>query len=125
MFDRYVIAPHPSSITVNHTEKRAPTDESVKLLREMESAARSSVVEAMRIESNTVKAVVHRHLVVMDQRTVFSIHYAINGQKRECIVGIEDFNTTIEKRLDIIWRALADDIASFIIGATIKDIAPK
>ena len=40
--DRY-----PQDTTVNVTEKRAPTDESVRLLKEMEEAARNKVIETI------------------------------------------------------------------------------
>lgn len=126
MFDRYVLGPRSMDVAVHHTERRAPTDESVRLLKEMEAAARAKVVEAMRIESNTVKAVVHRHMDNFDQRMIFKIHYAVNGHKREVTVGIEDTRATIESRLEVLWKALADDIAGYIMGEVVaKEVYRK
>ena len=44
--------------TVNVTEKRAPTDDSVRLLREMEEKATAQIVESYRIETNVLNGVV-------------------------------------------------------------------
>lgn len=58
MFDTY-IAPRPRTEyvtkTVNVTEQRAPTDESVKLLREMEAAADAKRIAALKLEGNAFK----------------------------------------------------------------------
>ena len=60
MFDRTTInqgAPYHQSIEV--TENRAPTDESVRLLREMESAAKREVIKAVTVIDNSFNAVGH------------------------------------------------------------------
>jgi hypothetical protein len=62
MFDRNYIAPPypvtPESYTVQHQhehhEHRAPTAESVRLLREMEKAAQDAVIERIDLK-NSVK----------------------------------------------------------------------
>lgn len=56
MFDKYNIQSGPSHISANIdvTEKRAPTDESVKLLREMEEKARKQVLHSYITESNVL-----------------------------------------------------------------------
>lgn len=124
MFDRYIVHRGPEHVTVSNHEHRAPTDESVRLLREMESAARSSVVEAMRIKSNDVEATVHRHENPMDWKTLFVVFYAINGKRREVRVAVEE-PTTIEKCLDLLWKALAEDIAAYILQGSIKTLVGK
>lgn len=57
MFNTYLVSRQPSHHSVSVTEKRAPTDESVRLLKEMESAVREKVVESVRVERNGIKAV--------------------------------------------------------------------
>ena len=54
MFDTYQVGPRSVSHhhDTNITEKRAPTDESVRLLREMEKAAEDSILERGRSENN-------------------------------------------------------------------------
>lgn len=56
MFDRYdMSSKFPKCIDITHTEKKAPTDESVRLLKEMEKEARSRVSESLIAISNSVK----------------------------------------------------------------------
>lgn len=121
MFDRYIVHRGPSDVHVHHTEHRAPTDESVRLLRDMEAAARSSVVEAMRLKCNTIEAIVHRHDGCMDLRTVFFIHYNLNGQHREVKYGCES-HCTITEQLDGLWKALAEDIASYLLESHAREV---
>lgn len=50
-YNNYVSHSHgPSSIAI--VEKRAPTDESVKLLKEMEEAALNKIIASGRVEDN-------------------------------------------------------------------------
>lgn len=61
MFNRTFVIPVPATQTHYHTttEKRAPTDESVRLLKEMEQAAQSKVDQSIRLEVNGFECVVH------------------------------------------------------------------
>lgn len=124
MFDRTFVYRGPESLHCTVNEKRAPTDESVKLLKEMESAARSKIVESMRIKSNDVEAIVHRQESMVDLKTLFAIHYAVNGKKREVLIAI-DSPCTIGDSLHILWKRLAEDIAEFILNDNIRQAIGK
>lgn len=52
MFDRVTVQNPTQYVTKEVIEHRAPTDESVKLLREMEAAAQAEVIKALKIEGN-------------------------------------------------------------------------
>jgi len=56
MFDRYQIGAREQHITRTVTEHRAPTDESIRLLREMEEKARSQVIESFAVGGNALEA---------------------------------------------------------------------
>lgn len=115
MLDRYFITPRPQHVSVHHTEKRAPTDESVRLLREMEAAAKAQVVESLRLTSASVEAVAHRYENNMDMRTFVVIHYKVNGDKRECRAEIE-YGAKLPDVVETIWRRLADDLAAYLLS---------
>lgn len=77
MFDTHIHrkeSPYPQSIHVKSEEHRAPTDDSVRLLQEMQDKARDSIVLAMRTESNGFKCLTHvftdhsRNVMVMRLR---------------------------------------------------------
>lgn len=120
MFDSYQVGPR--HIDVTHVEKRAPTDESVRLLREMEGKAREQVVEAMRLTSASVEAVAHRYDDQMSLKTHFLIHYKLNGAKREVRLSVEDYKSSVEEQLEAIWKAISEDIASVLVGGVARQV---
>lgn len=124
MFDRTYIhrSEGPSHVTVE--EKRAPTDDSVRLLREMEGKAREQVVEALRITSASVEAVVHRYDDPMDMKTHFKIHYKVNGQQRECTLWTDD-RAEISEKLEAIWKKVAEDLAAFFVEGMARNVGKR
>ncbi len=59
MFDRYEVRPGGGTHYHTITENRAPTDESVRLLKEMETAARDKVQASIRVENCPVDCVLN------------------------------------------------------------------
>lgn len=119
MFDTYEVGSRSVDVTVRHTEQRAPTDESVRLLKEFEDKARGKVVESLRLTNNTVEAVIHRHDDPMNMQTHFCIFYKVNGQQREVRCHVEDYKSEIRDKLDAIWTAVAGDMARFLLGKVV------
>jgi hypothetical protein len=83
MFDSHHYHRHNHEVTknVNVTEKRAPTDESVRLLREMELAAERRIEQSTRVENCPIDCVVHQSLDILNQQQLFAVIYRINGQQ--------------------------------------------
>lgn len=65
---------------VNVHEHRAPTDESVALLREMESAAKDEVIKAVRVADTRFECVVHTWLDFMSDSTKYRAIFSLNGK---------------------------------------------
>ena len=65
------------------TEKRAPTDESVRLLREMEAAASASIVKSIQIVDNSVNCSMHIRENFLSGTKDMIVVYSINGKRRE------------------------------------------
>lgn len=84
-----VTSTHTSNSTVH--EHRAPTDESVRLLREMEAAARESVLASFKTEGdNTITGtwvVWHDHSTWTDY---VRCNYRINGVERSYQTEVPD-----------------------------------
>jgi len=118
MFDTYPVSRQPSHHSVSITEKRAPTDQSVALLKEMEAAARAKVTESVRVENNSIKAVFQRYDDMANAEYVYGVFYSINGEKREVIV--RDHKGKIPEVAEKLWRALADDMASVLLRGIAK-----
>lgn len=71
--------PHYSNTTVH--VKRAPTDESVKLLREMEQAAKDNIVHTLKLEKNGFEAVVHFCISALDLNYMGKAIFDLNGKR--------------------------------------------
>lgn len=120
MFDRTYVSRGPVHVTVSHTEKRAPTDESVRLLREMEKAARDAVIESLRLPSNILEAEAH---LVRDQCSLGAkivIHYCLTGRRRE--VRIDHTAAAMSDAVPSLVDALAKDLAAVIAGSAVPGI---
>lgn len=82
MFDRTIFMPGRTRTEyVTTTEKRAPTDESVRLLREMEAKAREQVDAAVRVDGNGFSALAHLEFDCMSDQNVVRIHFDLNARR--------------------------------------------
>jgi hypothetical protein len=72
----------PYAKEVNITEKRAPTDESVKLFSEFRQKALDNIVDSFHIDTNILKAeyISFRNDAPMDTTTIF-IKINLNGEE--------------------------------------------
>lgn len=107
--------------TVNVTEKRAPTDASVALLKEMESAAKNKLIASIHVECNSIKGewlVFDDHLT---DRLSSIILVDINGNKvraedsigRHELINRDAAEKYISERLaGIVTRQIMSDCAN-------------
>lgn len=101
-----------SHITANVTETRAPTDESVRLLSEMERAAEEKLVAryTAKIEDNGLNATI---LVFdynrLDLTNVCYIAFTLNGHKYEKrLVCAEDEISSFNELYDAVSKEITD-----------------
>lgn len=89
MFDTHHHGPRSVSVHSTSHEHRAPTDESVRLLKEMEAAALAKLLSVTRLESNTLKATWH----VFEDHPIDSAQaicrFELNGQEHKITVDLE------------------------------------
>lgn len=83
MFDRHIHVTERGHKTVTVNEHRAPTDESVRLLKEMETAARDKVVQSIRLEDSPIDAVVHAQDDFANNRRNYCVFVQIKGRRIE------------------------------------------
>lgn len=117
MLDSYQIGRGgPSVINVDVAEKRAPTDESVRLLKEMERAAEAKVLEAVRCGDNTFACTIHYQDDRFSDQRVFAAIFKLNGRKLRA-----DYRASADaERDDVIAgiiTAISTEIARNIVGA--------
>lgn len=102
-------------------EHRAPTDQSVALLREMESAAKQSVDQAIHIGDTSFECVVHVALDMLSDCTRMKAVFKLNGKTKtaEHSYRPRDSNDLDAKRNAAI--ALRDEVAKVIANEMVND----
>lgn len=125
MFDRVNVT-HLTPAGHNYTtvtEKRAPTDESVRLLKEMEKAARDKVIASIELDSNLVKGRVFVMKEILSGKNNFAVLMDINGKRVEIRVSTDEFDSP-DAQLQEVYRAIGERIAVEVMP-TVFDEARK
>ena len=115
----------PSTVDVNVTENRAPTDESVKLLREMEQKAQEQVLKAISINNTEVEGVLHMMRNPLSCTYMFRFLYQINGKKMTTDYEVNEFELPKYKWIDGLINAVATDIAREILLTPFSNITKE
>lgn len=97
MLDRNITICEQNPTTSIIHEHRAPTDESVKLLREMEKEARERVISSFVFSDNQVKGSVVVMLNVMTSDKTVYIRYSLNGTEHKEEFTIQDIEILIDR----------------------------
>ena len=115
MFDRTVVVGGGRHRHTHYvTEKRAPTDESVRLLKEMEEKADGKRIASLRLPSNHLDGVVHFERDFASQKFVARAHFKVNGHQLQVSADcwIDDGP---EAALDKVKEAVAKEIATLFL----------
>ena len=119
MFDTYVMRTGGSQ---HHTitENRAPTDESVRLLKEMEKAAQDKLLGSIRLENCPIDCVIHSYKDSFGLDLQFIVRLKVNGQTIEIRhTHRQKFGNLQEERQAIaneLRACVAERIASELLG---------
>ncbi|UIF90933.1 hypothetical protein [Cupriavidus sp. UYPR2.512] len=116
MFDRYHINESPSHVSVNVTERRAPTDESVRLLREMEQTAEKRITDSVRVKDQQFECVIHEMPDFINDRTRYGAVFMLNGVRMTAEYRGERMDTREQIAIGI-RDAVATKIANAIAPA--------
>lgn len=104
---------------VNVTEKRAPTDESVRLLREMEDAAEKEIIKAVRVGDTMIECVVHQNFSVIDDLIELRAVFSLNGIQKTAKHAVNAHKA--EDDPQIVWDGLRNEVAKIIASEMIAD----
>ena len=114
MFNRTVINKGDTHTYV--TEKRAPTDESVRLLREMESKAKEEVIKSISLPSNEFSGVVHLMRDYLSCQTKVVVLFKLNGKDHKVPISLDDFkDDNLEKQMRKVLNDVSDYLAANIL----------
>ena len=114
MFDKYIVPTKTEFVTKDVHIHRAPTDESVKLLHEMEQKAQDKIEKTVRLESNTLNAVLHQMTDPLNLDSVYVIQLDLNGNRHRCVIRIDSLKNK-EERIKYIVQELSNQIACEVL----------
>lgn len=99
---------------VEVTENRAPTIESVKLLRELEAEARARIIDSVRVDDCPVDIVLHTDFSLERMSYAAAAIFSIGGQKQRVTVETPSCARP-EELLELVLPAVAKSIAETIL----------
>ena len=117
MFNRtnYVtVKDGPTYVTKTTTEYRAPTDESVRLLKEMEEKAREKIIDSFTVNDTHFECKFFQEMDVVTQEMKYVVIYSMNGKKRTVNVRVEQ--GVIADNYKKLISAVANDIAHAMLA---------
>lgn len=118
MFDRYVIEQrHTEYVPYEKTviEKRAPTDESIRLYEEMKEKAYSSILGSIELRDNVLNANCIMYEEVFSRDKVCKYRLTLNGREitgeiRTSTLDFSDRQSLMQKIVDDASRHIAIEI---------------
>lgn len=123
MFDSYIAsrAPVHNTTNVRVDEHRAPTDESVKLLKDLEREAEKKIINAIRVQDNNFECVIHTQANYMSDTTEFLAIFKLNGKQMTASYIHKNYRGSLRDSVDEvavgIRDAVAKQMANEIFGA--------
>ena len=120
MFNTYLYPQRTQTqyVTKEVHEYRAPTDESVKLLREMEQKAKNEVINSIQLESNYLKANVYLYADPMSFGNMFRVVFDINGHSY-----VSDIDIPTDAPTEVIVEKLHRGISDVIAQKILEDVS--
>lgn len=131
MFDRTFVLPAPRTQAVYETtkviEKRAPTDESVKIFREMVDAARREVIASVKVADTAFEFVVHAELDRMSGDVVLLAIFSLGGgnirvESRTHVDASPE--ERCEKLIEAVSRKIAEQAIRPALAALLRERVP-
>lgn len=126
MFDRYEHRSHSvmgrSSAVITVNERKAPTDDSVRLLAEMQEAARQSVIDAYPLEGNLISGVVDEYADTVNHSHCLRAIFEINGRRMEARASTPFYKMKAQGKVEL-WVQLRDEVAKTIATELVMDMS--
>lgn len=122
MFNFETVIPHHHHTSNTFiTEKRAPTDDSVKLLVEFERAAKEKIVKAQELDNNVISAVVWHLNDYLSLKKKFNILIKLNGETITIEHSVDPILTNAQI-LESIYEKISERISATLMDSIVKDL---
>jgi cell fate (sporulation/competence/biofilm development) regulator YmcA (YheA/YmcA/DUF963 family) len=133
MFDKYnltlpadQVRPIQQHSIFSITENRAPTDESMRLLQEMEEKVISKILGSFKLKSTTVSGQIVFFATIDSLNTKYRIRYKLNDKEFQFDGFIDDYRMVLKDHKEIIQlfvKSISEEIATMLFEENIEVIA--
>lgn len=93
---------------------RAPTDESIKLMMEMEDKVMKKITDSIRVQNCNIEMVIYHQFSHINQQEQFVIVYKLNGKREVVHVNVNLWENYHEKILKAVSEHIAGNLLSGI-----------
>lgn len=110
-------------VTYNIRERKAPTDESVRLLKELEKEAKDKVLSAEKLDNNLIHAKVWMMENHLSYKEEFKILMNLNGKQFTYDISLDSDlskHVKLEKIYEVISKRIAVELMNSV-AAVIKN----
>jgi hypothetical protein len=126
MFDTYYSQPvnrdHYHTSNVEIIEKRAPTDESLKLLEEMHEKVVENILYSGTISDNSLNAVWEVYQNYMTCNIEAAVRIKLNGKERIVHLKLPFHCHSFEDRVEYIYEEICKELAKDILQPFYKSL---
>ena len=123
MLNSYSINPGIGFVNATVTENRAPTDDSVRLLKEMEEAARKKVIESTVVSDTHFECKIHKTHDIFSLQDLFVVVYSLNGKKRVVNCSIDSWRDLPPNEIAVAIRnKVAEDISNEMLKVAFMNV---
>lgn len=119
MFNKYITnqvtrREHSSSL-INITEKRAPTDESVELLKDMEKSALKNIIDIIDVKNNLFSGRIIK-LAKIDMSVNFIVKMKINNKEISFEVNVPDYpDMDAQSQIEIFFENASKELLMILL----------
>ena len=114
MFDTYNTRSSIHEVTKQIHEHRAPTDESVRLLREMEQKAKDEIFKSVRLDNSEITGVVHFMRDHLTTDLLVAIQFSLNGKRYIHNSRLKEWKSS-EEKIEQLKEEFAETISTNIL----------
>lgn len=121
----------PTHTTV--TEKRAPTDDSARLLNELQKEAENRIIKTIRVQDTNIDCMIHIWRNPMNYTTTFRMVYSLGSKQyvvdheEKDLISVDELNYDVKIRniFRRLVKVLAEDIAENVLVKPFMDTITK
>lgn len=111
--------PYEKTVTIN----RAPTDESVRLMKEFEEKALKKITDTYFVESSIAKGIVFETIINPGLKgTRYVVVFEINGKRHEVIQDFEEWKFKYRDTEATPAKIFAETIKNYLFNEILKGI---